>query len=233
MIISNKHQSIFLMIPKTGSQSACETIKKYCSFDYSSVSHENMEYVTKKFNAQFNLDPSLLQGYTVYAFYRDPIDRFISSSVYLKRRFVGQMTNLFYDRFTHRKASNFVVESGDYDQLPESLRKEIEQIPIDDIIKIESVCNPETGFLIFKKQVHWLNCPNIIPLNYHDYNNELKRLVEAFGGIVTDDQIAKINTSVRYNTDVVNQETQQKIRELYHEDYAYFDKMGIQQFKLP
>lgn len=82
----------------------------------------------------------------------------------------------------------------------------------------------ETGMwtnIVWTPSSEWLAYPNMIALNFHDYENEVRRLIDIFGGDSTV-AIPALNTSPDYLPPItLPAELSARIAQIYASDYQY------------
>lgn len=245
MIISNNKKIIVVLNPKTGTQSINTTFNNLDknNFDYITGHHENLEF----FNLQRKIKnfPTLvypLEDYKIYCFYRNPIDRFISGANYLRRTHIGFFKNFFYDRLKNVNVhSNTIINGREkYNILSQQDKNLIESISYIDILNLYEFLSKKYNLtqqdnkkmLAFFPQVNWIKSnlyqDNIILCDFRNFEQELSKIITAFGHDPTTVEIAKINETIKYPFDnIVDNTTKVKIEEIYKEDYDFFASRGI------
>lgn len=188
MIISHSLKKIIYFVPRTGSTSFYKCLKPVLTDVYAHT-HGIIS----------NRDQEKYQDYDVYAFYRDPVERFVSSLNYSGRaHFIESNIKFINQELTPIDAIELLRESNEHKTI---LRHNI----------------------LFTKQSHWYSHPRIIPLNFHDINNEINRVLSDFGQ-PTIQEIPKVNQSIKknYKVEDLTSEDVQEIREYYSDDYDFF-----------
>lgn len=203
MIVCNTRKISIVLNPKTGTTSLINIFK---NLQVDECLH-NHKIVDKDIDHQ------------IFSFYRDPVDRFLSSVRYYKRRFYVNLIHAVYGN----KIKLSCLTSTPYDQLSENLKEAIENITIGQLVNSNLLDSNE---LFFKPQLQWVDHPNIVLFNYHNYNVEVKRLMSHFDYYSFD--IPKLNESIKIpKYDQIDNDTIKKIKTLYKEDYKFFASKGI------
>lgn len=211
MIIDKSKKLGVFLIPKTGTSSLFRLFKPYSSNSVQvNSNHASWSDICKEYDK--------FDGYQFFAFYREPISRFQSAVNYVKRTLYRETLQYFYDDLNMSCA-----RVDPYDTLEPELKEKIERIHPFDLLHHLHLSKSPT----FKKQIHWLDHPiNITYLNYHDYDNEVRRLLNEFDLPIKD--IPRYNQSVSVpNTDVLTDNDVMYLREYYREDYDFFASKGI------
>lgn len=204
MIVCNKRKISVVLNPKTGTTTLCNIFK-------------NLE-VDECLHDHKTLDKNLVD-HQVFSFYRDPVDRFLSSARYYKRRYYVNLIHAIYGN----KIKISCLTTTPYDLLEDDIKRAIESISIRDIL--ESNCM-NSNELFFKPQTSWLDHPNTVLLNYHEYESEVMRLLSYFDYYNFD--IPRLNESIKLpQYDQVDTNTIAKIQDLYRTDYDFFASKGI------
>jgi hypothetical protein len=141
------------------------------------------------------------KDYKIFGFHRDPVDRFISAHSYLIEIYK-------------------VLEPT---ESTEWYKKYINDITITELIET-LVSDPGGSILdLFQAQTNWLNS-NVELLNYHDFENECKKLMHIFD-IDSNHVIPVRNNS---GNKIVPTDIEKKlIQSLYKKDYDFFTNSGI------
>lgn len=245
MIVSNNKKIIVLMNPKVGTQSINSTFSNFGehNFDYINGHHESFAFLrgeTRSGNV-VNLTDSL-DNYKIYCFYRNPIDRFISGVNHFKRTHTGFFKNFFYDRLKdiNIHANMLIKKKTNYEMLPQADRAMIESISYIDVLNLFEFLRDKYNLslennkkmLAFFPQVNWIKSDlyqnNITLCDFRNFESELLKIIDAFGFDSSNVSINRINESIKYPTDnIIDDATKLKIRQVYKDDYDFFDSKGI------
>jgi hypothetical protein len=220
MIIDNPKRLAVFMPPKTATHSLYEIFRN-ANLSHVSHDHINLEGMLVQFPQMI----PILSEFTFYAFYREPLDRALSMLTFLKRRRVAEVM--------HRLLGNdppkiSCLNRRNYENQSTAIQAANDAIPL---IRVwRGMRNYIDGQKLgaYSKQVNWLNKPsiNMIYLNFHDHDNEIRRLLTGFGAnpnIV----IPTENEQPKLPIDTVTPEEAAEIRAFYQEDYDFFASKGI------
>ncbi len=150
--------------------------------------HEFLDFYLSKY-------PNLA-NYKIYCFFRDPLARFQSQILHTK-----QMPRLRL--FLH----NLIIEKG-IDATLESLTYE-QAIDLHPILK-------DAYKKIWSPQVAWFTHPNIYPLDFANFENELRKLADNYEMNMT-----WYNKSNDFGRSVITDKVREFVRDYYAADYAF------------
>ncbi len=181
---------------------------------------EDLEIIFKQDPDYTNLD---LNDFKLYSFYRNPFDRCISVVNYLRR---GKQCAKFFHAFF-----------GDEYPLPCAYRKPYAEWTAE----MQQMCDSVPMIEVFRKfkwffergvygKTHkrWLDGP-IIPLNFDDYDNEVRRVLGEFGVDPSTVSIPHINPSTTLpEYDGLSNTEKAEIMEFLDEDYEFLASKGIE-----
>lgn len=190
MILSKDHKSLFLSVPKTGSTTMRELLKPYGIPLMSMIGvgpHATKQMVDEVYPTLYPESEVRPEDMTVYLFWRDPIDRFMSG-VSFSLQYKNALKRLFPEEF-HEMSEHMTDE---YKNLPDKFTESmLETLPLKTREKIMSLVYDENMVfralecvdnLVFTPQWHWYTgSGNIVTLNFHDFENEARRLLTVFG----------------------------------------------------
>ena len=221
MIISAERQIVIYGTPRTGSSTLRTILEPYnltYNHDDHGGYHDLVRFVNQTGEFHGIVDPTKCKH---FAFYRDPYERCLSTVNYIRR---GRQCF----RFFHAMYGNIIpVSCADrtpYAQQPEHIRAMIDAPPFIEVFRAFK-WNMEVG-VFGKTQRRWVDVP-VIPLNYHDYDNEVRRLFDELG-LPQLDTIPKTNDSLTIpEIDVITPEDEAEIREYLQEDYEFLASRGI------
>jgi hypothetical protein len=202
-------------VPKTGTSTLFRLFKSYNNnCVQATVSHNNWTLIEKINRSEHDN----FHGYRFFAFYREPIDRFGSAVSYIKRIMYRETLQYFYDDLTMSCA-----RVDPYETLEPELKEKIERICPFDLLHHPMLSKSPT----FEKQVYWLDHPiDITYLNYHDYENEVKRLLNEFQLPIVN--IPRHNQSVSVEgADILSESDIAYLKDYYRADYEFFANKGI------
>ena len=164
-----------------------------------------------------------LDEYTIYAFYREPIARFMSAFKYLQHRLLTDLSV----KFINGDVGDLkLIYTAIYNSDEDITQDKIEAITIDDIINIVDK-NIEAPVLnLFRPQTFYLT-DKVTLLNFEDFDNNATMLLGAFG-YNTNTVIPRHNdtNSANYLSDLTEAQIT-KIKEIYKDDYEFFESRNI------
>jgi hypothetical protein len=169
-----------------------------------------------------------IDGVTGYAFWRDPVERFTSMTTFV-RQYSGALIKLFPDLFSEGKEFDITglmlptnkMSENAFNTIPLRIRNKIAR-PVSDIELLYAVKTHMGEHFEFKPQRYWLDAPNMVILNFHDFENEAKRLIGIFGGDPTNVTVPVFNPKPNFIPDIpFSDDTKGFIQEMYLEDYQY------------
>jgi hypothetical protein len=147
-----------------------------------------------------------------YAFWRDPVERFVSAYRFL-RLYRTVLIKLFPESFTGIRVPEPMDEES-YNALPQHLRDKMNH-PVDLLERIQ-----RTNIIGFKPQSAWFNHPNMTVLNFHDFESEARKLVGIFGGTAI--SIPVENAVPNFVPDIeMTNSLRAGIQHMYRLDYMY------------
>jgi hypothetical protein len=215
LLDKNLNKGLFFA-PKTGSVSLFNMFKDIPNLNESEHNHKNYNILNKKDKIE-NID-----DYKFLCFYRDPIDKFISSINYLKRdpANASRILHFFYGVTATRILSTM---SYTYNELTDE-----NKVRVDNIKPIEFLeCASKLDIVVFRYQTYWIDAPNTTLLNYADFNNSVEKVAEFFQ-IPVPSNILKENVSAPLHSvsELTNSEKDQ-IKLYFKADYDFLASKGI------
>lgn len=215
MLVSKKKKIAVLLTPKTGTFTLCSLFHKR-GLDVCGHNHENYNRFEAICKSDISYGPA--EDYTVYAFYRDPLDRAVSMLRYIKRWRSHNMFHAIYGNDV--KISS--LEENRYEDLSPELKALNDAVPL---IEVFRKMHFHRDF-IYRKQIHWIGHPCVHLLDYSNYEAEVRQLADQFEiGIV---DVPVLNPSVRVDAlDALTEEEQQEIKLYYADDYRFLESKGI------
>ena len=215
MIICSKRKIGVFLIPKTGTVTLTKLFKNV-DVDVKDHQHTNFAQMMSDYGTKF----SDLETYRFFAFYRDPVDRLISSLRYQRRTLYPSVIHFFYGN----EIKISCLCQTPYTELADNIKVAIEALS--NLQLLEShFC--DRGTALFAPQVNWLNQPtlNMTYLNYHNYDAEVRRLMAEFD--CYDFEIPILNQSVKLASDVLTEPEIQLIQQRYADDIAFLASKGL------
>lgn len=188
MIISLDRQTMFIGVPKNGSQTA-RAVLGQIGVDLVGEMGRHPTVSESIRLAEAKLPGEMIAPTKIYAFWRDPVERFCSAVEFHKRCVPNSFIQLFPERFVGIEPHPGWFETDPEGVGPE-LRTLIEGIPPLDILAalppppIPGVTfQPRGGNLSFyRPQSEWLDHPGATVLPFADYEAGLREVVDQFGG---------------------------------------------------
>lgn len=201
MIISHDRKALFIGVPKNGSQTARAVLGQFGVDLVGEMGrHPTAPEAIKLAQARFpgeEINPP-----EIYAFWRDPVERFCSAMEFHKRCLPNSFIQLFPERFAGVEAHYRWFEP-DPESVSLKLRLAITAIsPLDIIGVLEPFTalfdqfTPRGGKLSFyRPQVPWLGETRIIRLSFAEYEADLRELIRRFGGAWDAPELPKLNAA--------------------------------------
>jgi hypothetical protein len=231
MILSNDGTKVFFEVTKTGTNTIRSLLLPNHGIDLIGVGrHGNRNLFPDVYRSQINPNATQeeLDAITGYAFWRDPIDRFSSQATY-SLQFPQALVRLFpeifgagaqYDLTQMTELPPRLTETM-FSKLPKPMRTKIETF-MSSRMFYERVWQDTTMNLVLYPQNYWFADTNIVVLNYHDFDNEARRLLTAFGADGANTTIPILNESATFlPTVTVPPELVPEISCLYADDWRY------------
>lgn len=202
MIISHDRQTLFIGVPKNGSQTARSVLGQIGVDLVGEMGrHPTLPEAIRLAEEQFpgkSISPT-----AIYAFWRDPVERFCSAVEFHMRCLPNSLMQLFPDRFVGIKPHPRWFETNPA-EVAADLRTLIESIPPLDILAAlppppvpGGTRQPRGGNLSFyQSQSGWLDDPRMTVLAFADYENNLHKVAARFGWVGSKLEIPKLNSSV-------------------------------------
>ena len=217
MIISSEKKIGVFLVPRTG------TFSLSTLFRQSGLNLDLLHHGHQSLNALRENPPCDLTGFRYFSFYRDPYDRAISVVNYLRR---GRQCAKFYHAFYGDSVRISCADRKTYYELSDELRALNDAIPMIDVFRKFRWFFDNGAYGRTHKK--WLDYPEVEPLNFHDYDNELNRLLREFDLNPAQINKPKMNSSISIpELDVLSDSEQQEIRNFLAEDYEFLASKGI------
>lgn len=202
MIISHDRQTLFIGVPKNGSQTARAVLGQFGVDLVGEMGrHPTVPEAVRLAEARF--PGEAIAPTNIYAFWRDPVERFCSAVEFHKRCLPNSFMQLFPERFVGVEPHPRWFETNPEAVAPD-LRALIESIPPLDILAalpplhVPGVLfQPRGGSLSFyRPQSEWLDYPRVTVLSFADYEPGTREVVDRFGGDGASVDIPQINAAV-------------------------------------
>ena len=193
MYFHKASKQAFVFPPKCGTQTAMRFLAA-CGWKHAAKSHFVPEVFIEKY--------SNLQSYKLYAFLRNPLARFESAVLYAKQAGIN-----------HKVMDKLLVDHG--------IQKTRETVSYDELVDIFPAVKEAFG-VIFKPQVDWYQVPNVTPLDFDNYEVEIRRITGN-----TEVPLVIRNKSTAFGKSVITQKVIDFVRQEYAADYALAkDRLG-------
>ena len=201
MIISHDRQTLFIGVPKNGSQTARAVLGQVGVDLVGELGrHPTVPEAIRLAEAQF--PGEAIAPTTIYAFWRDPVERFCSAVGFHKRCLPNSLMQLFPERFVGVSPHPRWFETNPEVVAPE-LRRFVEGIPPLDILAalppppVPGVTFQSRGgnLSFYRPQSEWLDYPSVNVLPFADYEAGLREVVDQFGGDGASVDIPQINAA--------------------------------------
>jgi len=210
MIISKDYKKAFISNPKTGTRSAISILGPYGTVW---KNHPNIQ--TGLLMASTKIEgftPSMIEK--IYVFWRDPVERFISSINYFR----SPHGVLFLIKNKPEWFSGLVDEI-DY----------MNWVPSSEILNRAKTITPEQIFYdpnlmfrneIFNKQSRWIDNSNelLTVYNYSNFTESMASIAVEFGANNSSLIIPKLNEGIKLTT-TLSTELTKAVKDYYAEDY--------------
>lgn len=229
MILSNDHKFVFYSVTKTGSTTMSNLlINNNLGTNIGSL---GIHVHRGAFSWEYlKLHPDAtaeeINSVDGYAFWRDPIDRYVSASTFA-RQYPKALMSLFPETFgpggSHDISERTLparMNTNAFNALPKRIRDKIAEPGNEEEIfqRVKRIMELNVSLM---PQAEWFKYGGVKALNYHDYENEARRLIGMFGGDINM-TIPVENPSPPFIPPTpINDTVREWIRELYEEDYWY------------
>lgn len=196
MWFDKSSKQAFVLPPKTGSVT-CRAFLNSIGWKHIPHHHTYPSYLIKQY-------PNLAD-YSIYAFLRDPLTRFESAILFLKRIPFDSVNQL-----------NQCIQNNGLDKTKEN-------ITYDEIVDIFPTFK-NYNFLetVFIPQVNWFDVPNVTALDFQNLEAELRRITNNYS-----EPLKSYNVSTNFDRSVITQKVKDFVRGYYAADYALIkDRLG-------
>ena len=201
MIISHDRQTLFIGVPKNGSQTARAVLGQIGVDLVGEMGrHPTVPEAIRLAEARF--PGEVIAPKAIYAFWRDPLKRFCSAVEFHKRCLPNSFIQLFTDRFIGIERHPRWFEP-DPNAIDLDMRAVIDSVPPLEILAALSpplvpgvLRQPRGGNLSFyRPQSEWLDDPRVTVLSFADYEAGLREIVDWFGEDGVSVNIPQINAA--------------------------------------
>lgn len=199
MIVHPENKIAVLLQPKTGTSTLRTLLSKY---DVGGVGVHDV----------YN---DSLDGYKVYCFYRDPVERCLSA---LKQTVQSLLVSAKNEHLAQRL----------FGDQPPVIDGQLGRIALPSVI-LNYIPNPKLAQNVFdgvRPQTMWLDHENVIPLDYNNFSEHADMLCGLFG-VPYDPTIEERVSEAKWDIDELSQEEIDYIKQYYAEDYAFFTSKGL------
>jgi hypothetical protein len=196
MIFNKEKQRCLFFPPKNGTQTAFNFLQGLGWHSHTNKTFETFHtYPNEMVDKYVNL-----KNYNLYCFLRNPIDRFVSAVLWVKRNNTAQIEHVLKTKNVDSDA-----ESLTYDQF------------VDNLEELKLGTTPK----IFEPQINWLAYPGINILNFYNYEAELRQLSGAYDRKKY--PIRLVNVSTDFGKSVVTSKVIEFVKTNYFEDCKLWD----------
>ena len=202
MIISHDRQTLFIGVPKNGSQTARAVLGQVGVDLVGELGRHPIAREAIRL-AEARFPDEAIAPTAIYAFWRDPVERFCSAVEFHKRCLPNSFIQLFPDRFVGIERHPRWFEP-DPNAINLDMRAVIDSIPPLEILTALPppaapgvTFQPRGGNLSFyRPQSEWLDDHRVTVLPFADYEAGLREIVDQFGGDGAAVDIPQINAAV-------------------------------------
>lgn len=199
MIISHDRQTLFIGVPKNGSQTARAALGQFGIDLVGAMGrHPTVPEAIRLAEARF--PGEVIAPTAIYAFWRDPVERFCSAMEFHKRCFPNSFLQLFPERFVGVGPHPRWFEPD-----PRTVRDELRSL-IDSISALDILAAlppppvlgrrykaPGDNLSFYQPQSVWLKDSGVTTLAFVDLTSKLDELIECFGGLSSENVIPWLN----------------------------------------
>ncbi len=202
MIISHDRQTLFIGVPKNGSQTARAVLGQIGVDLVGEMGrHPTVPEAIRMAEARF--PGEAIEPTAIYAFWRDPVERFCSAVEFHKRCLPNSFIQLFPERFAGIEPHPRWFET-DADAVKLELRAVIDEIsPAEILSALPPPPAPGVSFQprgrnlsFYRPQTVWLDCGGVTLLPFADYDAGMRAVIFALTGERQTTELPLINVSV-------------------------------------
>jgi hypothetical protein len=225
MIISHDRRTLFIGVPKNGSQTARAVLGQIGVDLVGEMGrHPTVPEAIRLAEARF--PGETIAPTAIYGFWRDPVERFCSAVEFHKRCLPNSFIQLFPERFAGIEPHPRWFET-DADAVILELRAVIGEISPAEIISALPpppapgvLFQPRGGNLSFyRQQSEWLERQGITVLPFAEYESGLRVVIDQLGGDGASVEIPKINAAAG-PLPVLRVDECEIVQSFYHSDSA-------------
>lgn len=201
MIISHDRKTLFIGVPKNGSQTARAVLGKFGVDLVGEMGrHPTVPEAIRLAEAQFPGEASTPSN--IYAFWRDPVERFCSAVEFHKRSLPNSFIQLFPEQFVGIEQHPRWFEP-DPNTINSEMRAVIDSVPPLEILAalppppVPGAPRQSRGgnLSFYRPQLEWLDDPRVTVLPFADYEAGVREIVDWFGGDGGSVEIPQINAA--------------------------------------
>ena len=201
MIISHDRQTLFIGVPKNGSQTARAVLGQIGVDLVGEMGrHPTVPEAIRLAEARF--PGEVIAPTAIYAFWRDPVERFCSAVEFHKRCLPNSFIQLFPERFAGIEPHSRWFEP-DPSAIDLQMRAVLDGIPPLDILAALPPPTVPSGpfqprgdnLSFYRSQSQWLAGPAVTILSFANYEAGLSEVVDWFGGDGASVEIPQINAA--------------------------------------
>jgi hypothetical protein len=201
MIISHDRQTLFIGMPKNGSQTA-RTVLGQIGVDLVREMGRHPKVPEAIRLAEERFPGEAIAPTAIYAFWRDPVERFRSAVEFHKRCLPNSFIQLFPERFVGIEPHPRWFEP-DAMAVNQDLRSVIDNIlPLEILAALPPPSIPGAPFQprggnlrFYQPQLKWLDNSDVTVLPFADYEAGLRKLADQFGGDGASMDIPQLNAA--------------------------------------
>lgn len=223
MILSKEKRVVMFQVPRTGTNTLTRMFRNTgIKLDVCNEEHFGYRDIFNSPEYAAEMGITNPTDYTYYSFYRDPLDRCISVVNYLRR---GKQCAKFFHAFYGDDFPISCAYRKPYAEWTDEMRQMCDSVPLIEVFR-KFRWFFERG-VYGKTQKRWLDGP-VIPMNFDDYDNEVRRILVKFGIDPVGVTIPHINPSVYLpEYDELNDADRAELMEFLKEDYDFLEAKGI------
>lgn len=200
MIISHDRKALFIGVPKNGSQTARAVLGQFgVNLVAEMGRHPTVPEAVRLAEARF--PGEVIAPTNIFAFWRDPVERFSSAVAFHKRCLPNSFVQLFPDRFEAIE-SHIRWFEPDPDCVAAEVRSVIDNISPSEILNVlpppyeVRFCVRGANLTFYRPQARWLRWPGMIVIPFAHYERRMRAIVDDFGGDGELVSIPQMNQSI-------------------------------------
>ena len=194
MVFNKATKQAFVHPPKTGTHTT-QNFLKAIGWKTLPMTHARTERLIR--------DYPNLNDYTLYGFLRDPLLRFESVILHLKRMFG---VHPIFEKVLRDNGVTDSLEAVSYETVISVFPKMAEALP--------AFCH---------QQAAWLNHPKVTVLDFRNMEAELRRITGN-----NEQPLVRYNTSTDFGRSVITPAVEEFVRQQYADDYVLASKIGLE-----